>query len=81
MTQQILQDVSASNLPQFANIDIEVEDMKPGLLFPDEETDTSTIFKWGENALCPLSKAQREKGLAETNRTRRGRHCLDCPQG
>ena len=81
MTQQILQDVSSSNLPQFASLDLEVGEMKPGLLFPDEETATASILKWGEKALCPLSKARREKGLAETNGAKIGRRCLDCPHG
>ena len=81
MAQECLRDVSSSNLPVFANLDLEVGDLRTGLLFPDEATATQAILKWGEKALCPLTKARREKGLAETNGTRRGRRCLDCPHG
>ena len=36
--------------------------MKPGLLFPDEDTAEEAVLKWGERALCPLMKArQRER--------------------
>ena len=79
MAQQSLQ--SHETPPLFASTDLGVDDLKAGLLFPDEETVVTSILNWGEKALCPLTKARREKGLEETNGRRRGRRCLDCPHG
>ena len=55
--------------------------MRVGLVYPDEESATNAVLKWGEKTFCPLTKARREKGLGETNGVRRGRRCLDCPHG
>ena len=61
--------------------EIDIDEIKPGLLFPDEDTAVEAVLKWGERALCPLMKAWRGKGLTETEGKRRGRRCLDCPYG
>ena len=53
--------------------EIGIDEMKPGLVFPDEDTAVEAVLKWGERALCPLMKARRDKGLAETEGKRRGR--------
>ena len=68
------------NHEMFAN-DIEKDELKVGPLFPTENAAVETILRWGEKALCPLMKARRDKGLAETEGKRRGRRCLDCPHG
>ena len=81
MAQQCLQNVSASNLPRFSSLDLEIDELKVGLVYPDENSAVNAILKWGEKTLCPLTKARREKGLDETNGVRRGRRCLDCPHG
>ena len=64
----------------FAN-DIDKDELKVGLLFPSENAAVEAILRWGEKSLCPLMKARRDKGLAETEGKRRGRRCLDCPHG
>ena len=77
MTQEILN--SSEALRHNHDISVKVNDIaeiKPGLLFPDEDTSTEAVLKWGERALCPLMKARRDKGLAETEGERRGRRCL-----
>ena len=82
MTQAILN--SSEALRQNHDIlakEIDIDGMKPGLKFPDEDTAVEAVLKWGEKALCPLMKARRDKGLAETEGKRRGRRCLDCPHG
>ena len=55
--------------------------MRVGLVYPNEESATNAVLKWGEKTFCPQTKARREKGLEETNGARRGRRCLDCPHG
>ena len=82
MTQAILNSSEALRQNQDIIVkEIDIDEMKPGLLFPDEDTAVEAVLKWGERALCPLMKARRDKGLAETEGKRRGRHCLDCPHG
>ena len=68
------------NHEMFAN-DIDKDELKVGLLFPSENAAVEAILRWGEKSLCPLMKARRDKGLAETEGKRRGRRCLDCPHG
>ena len=67
--------------PLFSSSDPEIDDMKPGIIFPDEDNAVQAILRWGEKAFCPLAKARRDKGLAETGGKKRGRRCLDCPHG
>ena len=80
MAQGILNSSSApDNLELFSSKDL--EELKVGIKFPDEDTAVEAILGWGEKNLCPLAKSRRDKGLAETGGKRRGRRCLDCPHG
>ena len=82
MAQQLLESsVAPENFEMFTSKEIEVDVMQVGLIFPDENTAVEAVLSWGEKALCPLMKARRDKGLAETGGKRRGRRCLDCPNG
>ena len=81
MAQQSLEDVSMTNLPQFAKQDLGIDEMKPGLLFADENSAVDAVLKWGNLALCPLTKTRRKKGLSETDGKVKGRRCIDCPHG
>ena len=71
MTQQSLQNISSSALPQFSNDDIDADGMKPGLVFQSEDLAVEAILRWGEKTFCPLTKARRKKGLAETGGKRK----------
>ena len=66
---------------EFSSTDLAVDEMKPGLLYPDENTAVDAVLRWGEKALCPLAKARRHKSLAETNGHSKGRRHLECPHG
>ena len=80
MAQQVLDSsVAPQNFKMFVNMNI--KELKVGLLFPDENTADDAVLGWGERAFCPLMKARRDKGLAETGGKKRGRRCLDCPHG
>ena len=81
MTQQLLESSAAPDDFEMFTKEIDVEGMTVGLKFPDENTAVEAVLRWGEKALCPLAKARRDKGLAETGGKRRGRRCLDCPHG
>ena len=82
MAHQMLEtSLDPENFEMFTSKDIELNAMKVGLIFPDEDTAVEAVLRWGEKALCPLMKARRDKGLAETGGNRRGRRCLDCPNG
>ena len=82
MAQQSLDSSGApENFQMFTSQEIEVEGMKVGLKFLNENTAVEAVLRWGEKALYPLAKARRGKGLAETGGKRRGRRCLDCPHG
>ena len=48
MAQQCLQNVSASNLPRFSSLDLEIDELKVGLVYPDENSAVNAILKWGE---------------------------------
>ena len=39
-------------------IDLDVEDMKLGLTFDNEDVVILSINKWSEKTLCPLSRAR-----------------------
>ena len=71
--------LAPENLQLFASKDL--DEIKVGLKFPDEDTAVEAILEWGEKVLCPLAKSRRNKTLAETGGKRRGRRCLDCPHG
>ena len=47
MTQQSLQNISSSALPQFSNDDIDADGMKPGLVFQSEDLAVEAILHWG----------------------------------
>ena len=82
MTQQILNTSEApENFRTLKTDDISKDEMKPGLLFANEEVALNAILKWGELTLCPIMKARRDKTLAESGGKSRGRRCLDCPHG
>ena len=55
--------------------------MKVGISFPDEESAVKSVLSWGEKNLCPLAKSRRDKSYAETNGLRRGTRYLTCPHG
>ena len=79
MAQQSLTNVETNENGLFSSSELLVEDMRIGLIYPSEEVAVDAILKWGEKALCPLSKARRTKTLAESGGKTRGRRCLDCP--
>ena len=80
MAQQVLDSsVAPQNFEMFSNMNI--KDLKVGLIFPDENTAVDAVLGWCERACCPLMKARRDKGLAEPRGKKRGRRCLDCPHG
>ena len=41
--------------------------MKVGISFPDEESAVKSVLFWGEKNLCLLAKSRRDKSYAETN--------------
>ena len=62
MTQQILNTSEApENFRTLKTDDISKDEMKPGLLFANEEVALNAILKWGELTLCPIMKARRDK--------------------
>ena len=79
MAQQSLDIPENVHTGLFSSCNLEPDEMKPGLKYPSEEIAVDTILKWGEKALCPLTKARRTKSLAESGGKTRGRRCLDCP--
>ena len=62
MAQQILNTSEApENFRTLKTDDISKDEMKPGLLFANEEVALNAILKWGELTLCPIMKARRDK--------------------
>ena len=78
MAQQHLENCDT---PLFSNTDLSVDELKPGLCYPDENTAVEAVLKWGKKAFCPLAKARRDKGLSESDGHKKGRRHLDCPHG
>ena len=64
MAQQHLENC---DIPLFSITDQSVDELKPGLCYPDENTAVEAVLKWGEKAFCPLAKARREKGMSESD--------------
>ena len=61
MAQQILNTSEApENFRTLKTDDISKDEMKPGLLFANEEVALNAILKWGELTLCPIMKARRQ---------------------
>ena len=68
MAQQVLDSsVAPQNFEMFSNLNI--KELKVGLLFPDENTAVDAVLGWGERAFCPLMKGsgrdRREKEREE----------------
>ena len=79
MAQQSL-DINVNiNTDLFSPCDLQLDEMKPGLIYPSEEVAVDTILNSGEKAFCPLMKARQTKSLAESGGKTRGHLCLDCP--
>ena len=58
MAQQILNTSEApENVRTCKTDDISKDEMKPGLLFANEDVALNSILKWGELTLCPIMKA------------------------
>ena len=80
MAQQSLDSSGApENFQMFTSQEIEVEGMKVGLKFLNENTAVEAVLRWGEKALCPLAKARRDKGLAETDPFKKDKQVTRCP--
>ena len=63
-------------------IDLDVEDMKMGLTFDNEDVAILSMNKWSEKALCPLSKARYQKPKIKPDGERiKGRRCFQCCHG
>ena len=72
---------SDDNMELFSSVEIEEDGMKVGLTYQDENTAVDAVLNWGAKVLCPLAKSRREKGLDESEGTKRGRRYLNCPHG
>ena len=49
--------------------------------FPDEDSAVESILNWAKKNFCSLSKHRREKKMAETESTQKGRRTFRCPHG
>ena len=63
-------------------MDLDVEDMKMGLTFDNEDSAILSINKWSEKAFCPLSKSRYQKPKVKPDGERiKGRRCFQCCHG
>ena len=63
-------------------MDLDVEDMKMGLTFDNEDSAILSINKWSEKAFCPLSKSRYQKPKVKPDGERiKERRCCQCCHG
>ena len=79
MTQQFV--ASSQGMALFASNELDVDDMKIGLNFKDEESGVSAILNWAEKSFCPLVKARRVKDLSQTGGQSHGKRYFECSHG
>ena len=60
---------------------IPIDGLKIGLSFDSEDEAVTEILNWANQTFCPLSKYRREKNMAETEGTQKGRRTFRCPHG
>ena len=65
------------SVPNVGYVDLAVDELKVGVVFPSEEIAHKSIENWSFKSLCPLSKVRYRKGKEGV----KGRRCFGCPHG